>query len=108
MMDSLTDDRCENALRFLATTDESAANLKVDALKAEDKIKAIKAAIVKRTEGSVAYRESIAETHEETVAARTEYYAALLRHERMAHRRRTEERITDLWRSVNANRRQGQ
>lgn len=108
MMDSLTDDRCEAGLRYLAETDRSAAEAKVEAKKAEDKVKATKAAIFQRVEGSVAMREAIAETHEETAKARSEYYAALLKHEHMDNRRRTEERITDLWRSVNANRRQGQ
>lgn len=108
MMNSLTDERCEEGLRFLAETDGKAADLAVDAKRLEDEIKAVKAAIVQRTEGSVELRKAIAETHESTGSAREKYYAALLKHEHMENRRRTEERITDLWRSVNANRRQGQ
>lgn len=107
MMDSLTDDRCENGLRYLATTDEQAAQLKVEAMRLEDEVKAVKAAVFNRVEGGAEARKAIAETHESVTAARDKYYAALLKHEHMANRRRTEERITDLWRSVNANRRQG-
>lgn len=106
-MKSLSDERCEDGLRYLAETDEVAAKLKVEALRLEDEVKAIKAAIVQRVEGSVELRKAIAETHESTVEARGKYYSALLKAEHMANRRRTEERITDLWRSVNANRRQG-
>lgn len=108
MMDSISDERCEAGLRYLAETDRTAAELKVDSQRLEDEIKATKAAIVQRVDGSVELRKAIAETHENTMRARNDYYAALLKHEHMANRRRTEERITDLWRSVNANRRQGQ
>lgn len=107
MMDSLTDERCENGLRYLATTDEEAARLKVESQRLEDEVKAVKAAIFNRVEGGAEARKAIAETHESTAEARSKYYAMLLKHEHMANRRRTEERITDLWRSVNANRRQG-
>lgn len=108
MMNSLTDERAEKGLHFLATTDEQAADLKVEAQRLEDEIKAVKAAIFQRVEGGAELRKAMAETHESTVEARNKYYAALMKHEHMTNRRRTEERITDLWRSVNANRRQGQ
>lgn len=104
----ITDARAEKAIHYLAETDEPAAFAKVEAMRLEDEIKATKAAIVLRVEGSVAVREATAETHENTIAARKEYYAQLLAHERYYNRRRTEERITDLWRTVSSNRRQGQ
>jgi len=107
-LEAISDERCENAMRYLAETDRSAAELKVEALRLEDEIKAVKAAIYQRVDGSVEFRKAFSETHENTVEARNKYFAALLKHEQMANRRRTEERITDLWRSVNANRRQGQ
>jgi hypothetical protein len=103
----ITDARAEKAIHYLAETDEAAAIAKVETARLEDEIKATKAAIVLRVEGSVAVREALAETHENTKAARKEYYDQLLIHERYYNRRKTEERITELWRSVNSNRRHG-
>lgn len=106
-MNALTDERCEQAMRYLAETDGNAAELKVEALKLEDEIKAVKAAIIQRVDGSVELRKAMAETHEATVEARAKYYSALLKSEHITNRRKTEERIVDLWRSVNSNRRAG-
>lgn len=108
MMPSLTDERAEDGLRFMATTDEVAAQFKVDAQRLEDEIKAVKAAVFLRVEGSVEQRKALAEVHETAASAREKYYAALLKHEHMTNRRKTEERVTQMWQSVNANRRQGQ
>ena len=103
----ISEERAEKAIHYLADTDEKAAFAKVEAERLEDEIKATKAAILLRVEGSVAVREALAETHENTVAARKEYYAQLLVHEKYYNRRKTEERITDLWRTVASNRRHG-
>ena len=101
------DNTYEKALHFLAETDEEAAKEKVRAMELEDEIKATKAAVFQRVEGSVEARKAMAETHENVTATRKLYYDALLKWEHRANKRRTAERIIECWRSEQANRRQG-
>lgn len=107
IFDAISDDRCEKAIRYLASTDVEAAEAKVEVKKTEDEIDAIQAAIFHRLEGSVEARKSAAKIDALAVAARNAYYVALLKFESLYNKRKTEERITDLWRSVNSNRRAG-
>lgn len=103
----ITDERAEKAIRFLADTDEKAAIAKTDVQRLEDEIKAVKAAIFMRSEGSAEARKAEAEVHENTIAARKEYYRALLGHEHVQNKRKTESLVCELWRSVTSNRRAG-
>jgi hypothetical protein len=100
--------RLENALTYLATTDEPCASLRADMERSEFKAKSIKATVFKLSEGSVADRNAIAETAENTAAAYELYFAALHKYEAMKNKRATEAIVVDTWRSMNANRRQGQ
>lgn len=106
-MKSLTDDKCEECIHFLHDTDEEAAEAKTDVERKSDEIKAREDAIFMRSEGSVEVRKALARSDADTVKARNEYYSALLKHERLFNKRRTAERIIELWRSVNSNRRAG-
>ena len=103
----ITDERCEKAIRFLAETDEKAAIAKVESQRLEDEVKAIKAAVFTRGEGSVEQRKADAELHQSVKDIRKEYYDQLLAYEHLQNRRRTEERVTELWRTVASNRRHG-
>lgn len=103
----ITDEKAEQAIRYLAGTDEESAVASVEVKRLEDEIKAIEAAIILRVEGSVAIRESIARTDASTIAARNKYYIALLNSERLYNKRRTAERITELWRTCASNKRHG-
>jgi hypothetical protein len=100
--------RLENALTFLATTDEPCAALRADMERAEFRAKASKAAQFKLLEGSVADRNASAESSPETAAAYDLYFATLHKYEAMKNKRATEAIVVDTWRSMNANRRQGQ
>jgi ribosomal 30S subunit maturation factor RimM len=99
--------RCERALNYLSTSDVQAAELKVESLKLEDKIAALKAAIIARTDGAMELRKAIAETSEDVAKARTDYYAKLLEFEIVKNRRHTATRVTELWQTVASNRRAG-
>lgn len=103
----ISDDRAEKALKYLAETDRSCAEAKVNAERMEFKAKATKQAIFKTGEGSVADRTAVAETSPEYAAAMEAYFAAELDYSHAANKRQTEALVIEVWRSVNANRRHG-
>lgn len=102
------DAKCEESIHYLHDSDDEAAEAKVEVRKTEDEVDAIQAAIFNRVEGSVEARKAIAKTHEESVRARNAYYVALLKYERLFNKRKTAERIIELWRTVSSNKRAGQ
>lgn len=108
MKGPVTQERMENALAYLADTDEQCAALRADMERAEFRAKRKKAAVFQISAGSVAERNAIAETHEETGEAYEQYFKAMHEYHAMSNRRATETIVVDTWRSLNANRRQGQ
>jgi hypothetical protein len=103
----IPDHKCEECIHYLHDSDDEAAVAKVDVQKAEDEIKAREDAIFMRSEGSVESKKVLARSDPETVKARNEYYSVLLKFERLYNKRKTAERIIELWRSCNSNRRAG-
>lgn len=103
----ITQDRLEKALRYLAETDEQAAELKVDVERQSFKLKKVKAAIFLHSDGNIEERKSAAETADETVHAEHDYLAAYQQSEAMNNKRKTEELITRIYQTESANRRQG-
>lgn len=105
---NITEDRCEQALRYLASTDEPLANLKSDVARAEYKAKAIKNAGFLRIEGgSIADRQAKAEDLPDYKEAMEHYFALLSQFEFMRNKRSTEQLVWETWRSLSANRRAG-
>lgn len=100
--------RLEQALTYLATTDDECAELRADMARTEFKAKAVKASIFKLSEGSVGLREAVAETAPETVSAYETHFKAMHAYHAMTNKRATEVIVVETWRSMNANRRQGQ
>lgn len=101
-------ERMEKALIYLAESDELAATLKADAERAEFKARAVKDAIFRRlSDGGVADRQALAGSSEEYAAAMEAYFVALARSEHVRNKRSTEIIITDIWRSVNSSRNKG-
>jgi hypothetical protein len=103
----IDDDRLHKALSFLATTDERCANLRADMERAEFKAKAIKDAIFKRLDGSVADRSAEAGASEEYGQAMAGYFDALRDYEALRNKRATEAIVIDTWRTIQANQRRG-
>lgn len=103
----ITEERASKALRYLATTDEETAEAKVNVARCEYRCKLTRAAVVLESEGSVAAREAQAEVSERVQKAEEERFKALGVFEHLKAKRATEEWVMDLWRSLNANRRQG-
>lgn len=105
----IDEQRLENALRYLATTDEPCAGLRADMERTEFKAKAVRAAMVKLSQGSSASaREAEADTSAEVGQAWEVHFKAMHDYHAMANKRSTESIVVDTWRSMNANRRQGQ
>ena len=108
MRRQLTQDRMEDAIEHLSSTDELAADAKTEVEREDYRRDAIKDAIFLRSDGSVAERNAISKTHPEYAAACEKYFNALQKFERMKNKRSTEAIVVEAWRSVNSNRRQGQ
>ena len=103
----LTDDRAEKAMRYLASTDEEAANLRALAEIAEAKAKAVRDSVFMLSEGTVAERQAIAGSCEQYREAMAEYFDALRAYDAVRNKRTTEAILIECWRSVQANRRAG-
>jgi len=104
---SVSDDRMEKALRYLAETDERAAELKADVERQEYKVKAMKAAVFKLSDGTVADRNAAAETADDVIKAQADHVKAIAAYMSVSNKRATETLIVDVWRTCAANRRHG-
>lgn len=103
----ISEKRLEQALTYRAQTDEECARLRADMERAEFKAKAIRDATFKRLEGSVADRTAEASTATPYMDAMEDYFQLLQAYEAMRNKRATEEIVVEVWRSINASRRQG-
>ena len=104
---SISAERMEKALVYLAETDEPCANLRADMERAEFRAKATKDAIYKRLEGTVADRTAEAGAHPEYAAAMEKYFGFLSAWEHVRNKRSTESIVIDAWRSLNSSRTKG-
>lgn len=103
----ISDDRAEKALRYLAESDEPAADLFVEMEKAEQRAKEIKDAMFLHSEGSIEKRKAEASGTAEYRKAMDEYYEAAKAYKAVANKRASEELIVRAWQTLAANRRQG-
>lgn len=99
--------RMEKALHYLAETDEPCALLRADMERAEFKAKAVKDAMVKRLEGTVADRNAEAGASSEYTEAMEVYFDRLGKYEHMRNKRSTETIVIEVWRSLNSSRTKG-
>lgn len=107
MKGPITQQRMEESLEYLSSTDEACAALRADMERAEFKAKRTEQAVFKISDGTVADRTAEAKTHKQTIDAYEVYFEALKDYHAMANKRATESIVIDTWRSLNANRRQG-
>lgn len=99
--------RLEQALRFLAETDENAAALRADVERAEFKAKAVKDTLFLHAEGTVADRSAKAGAHETYAQAMSAYFEAVRASDAIRNKRATEVIVVDTWRSLNSGRNKG-
>lgn len=106
MKGPITQQRMEEALEYLSSTDESCATLRADMERAEFRAKRTEQVIFKISDGTVAERTADAKTSPDAEAAWEKYFTALQAHEAERNKRSTEVIVVETWRSLNANRRQ--
>jgi hypothetical protein len=104
----ISKDRLEKALTYLAETDEQLAEARMVMERCEFRAKATKDALIKHGEGGLGERTAAAGFDPEYTAAMDAYFAALMEHDKIRNKRQTESIIVEVWRSLSANRRQGQ
>lgn len=101
------DDGVGTALRYLAETDEPAANARAMAKYLEQKRKTIKAVGFMKASGTMAEREARSYTTNEYLQFLEDYKAAVYDDELYKNKRKRAELTVEVWRSKNANRRAG-
>jgi hypothetical protein len=106
-MSIVTEERCSQALHYLASTDELAAELKGNVARREYGCKLARAKHFALFSGSVEARKASAEAAPGVIAAEGELVTAIIEHEKVKAKRMTEELLVEVWRSCNANRRHG-
>jgi hypothetical protein len=97
----------EEAVDFLATTDEEAAELQAQMERMELKAKAVKDALVKHGEGGLGDRVAAAGCDPTYTAAMDQYFDAVAEFHKAKNRRATASIIIDVWRSLNSARNRG-
>ena len=94
-------------MEYLADSDEPFAQEKMELEKAAILQKRVRARAFLEASGSVEQRKAMAETALDTVAADDTYCASVKAYETIRAKRQRAELVVEVWRSLNANRRQG-
>ena len=100
--------RVEEALQYLAITDEPCAELKADVERTAYWIKAAKAVVVLHTDGTGPVKAATADSAEEVMTAQVDHCTAIAKHEAMKNERARNMLVIDVWRSLNSARNKGQ
>lgn len=104
----ISNDRLQKALTYLAETDDKCAKAKSLMVGLESQMKTVKAVAFLQADAKTATeREAIAyasETYQQHIA---KLESATYDYETMRNKRLTEELVVECWRSINANRRNG-
>ena len=106
-MSLVSEDRMEKALMYLAETDEPAALARAKAERLKVYGKTAKAYGFLDATGTVAEREAISVTTKPYLKWLEDLESAIMDSEQYSNKRSTEAGIREVWRSLNANRRQG-
>lgn len=104
---SITADKGERALSFLAETDAEFADRRVMMLRTEYLVEVAECMVYKSLEGSIEDRKRSAKSSPEVQTKFDEYLKAVREFEFLRARRKRAELTFEAWRSINANRRQG-
>jgi len=106
---NIPDERIEKALRFLTETDEAYGELKGRKAGIEHRLKVCKAVESLKSGGkSMAECEALALSSEPYQAMVNDYEGVCIDLETIGAKRKKEELVIEVWRSVGANRRSGQ
>ena len=103
----ISDERVQKAMTYLAETDEPAAKAKAYLTGIEDQEKTILAIEFLKTQGTVAEREALSRSSLGRQEWQDRHKEAVYDYEILRNKRKTEELIVEVWRSIQANRRAG-
>jgi len=103
----ITDDRRDQAMRYMAETDSEMAEAEGDTMRREFTLDLIKDRCFLAADGSVAERNAKAGIAPEVGRAHEEWVQALVAFKRIKAKRESERIVWETWRSENSNRRQG-
>lgn len=103
----ISEAKLEKALNFLAESDAEYAQKKADLERSEIFRKRVRARLFLVSEGTVADRNAIAETGQDSEAADEGYLGCLKVFETLRAQRQRAEIVIDVWRSLEASRRRG-
>lgn len=103
----IPDERMDKAVNYLAEHDSVAAELMAEVERTELKARAVKDALIKHGEGSLGDRTAAAGCDPAYLEAMEAHFVALRDYNVVKNRRSTAALVIDVWRSENANRRQG-
>jgi hypothetical protein len=107
LRDTLHEDRIEEALAYLVSTDAEYAKLKADVERTKHKAKRVEALEVMCADGSAQVRKAVSESAERAVTAWNAHYDAIEAFEKLKAERDTKVMILEIWRSWNSARKQG-
>lgn len=103
----ISEDRLEKALRMLATSDEPFAELKASMLRREYQMDLNRKKCFLVAEGNNEERKAQAEISPEVTERANLYYDTVAEYEKLKAKRATEELIVEVFRTLEASRRQG-
>lgn len=103
----VSDEKCQKALSYLASTDEDAARAKSYLEGLQEQRKTVKAVEFMGAEGSAAQKEQAAYSSVAYQNHLKKIEQAILEFETMRNKRLTAALLVDTWRSCNANRNRG-
>lgn len=106
-LDRLDDDRVEQALSLLASTDTKHAILSGEVKRLEEELKRVKARVFLESVGTVAERENKAVSSDLYGLAIEEYVRVWKDWKVMGNEREKNQLVIEVWRSLQANRRKG-
>ena len=104
---SVSLERAEKALRYLAETDQEIAEARADVSRAEYILKRREATSYLSASGTQEERRSIARASDDYEQASETYTKALAAYEYLKAKRETERIVWETWRSLESSRRQG-
>jgi hypothetical protein len=105
---SISDDRRDKAIRYLAETDSELAELEGETMRKEYMLDLVKDRAFLVGDGNNAERLAKANTSADASRAHEEWVQAVVAFKRIKAKRETERVVWETWRSENSNRRVGQ
>ena len=103
----INQDRLEKALRYLVETDHEVAEAKGEILRIEQLLKRVNYRLFLSAAGSIEARKAEAGKSSETAVLEQELVDAVVKYEGLKAKRETEDKIIDVWRTMESSRRQG-